>query len=314
MQRATRDRIQYAFDRHPEPVLRVAPGEVFEVETEDARTGKTRAPETTTPGYVKSLRGKGTYYGNPVTGPLWIEGAAPGDTLAVSLHAMECDTLGFFGYWPFIYHLQDWFEEPFTGLVDIQGGAVSYTMQTQSGPHRIRIPTRPMAGCIGTAPELAVPTTSDAGRFGGNLDVPEVCPHSTIYLPVSVPGGYLYLGDCHPYQGDGELAGCEMRSLIRLSVLKVRMSDMLGERPGAVAGGDQEGRPGFDGPVSPRKSPKERRNTHGEGNRDAANVRGDRRGGDDPPPCRSRTPDGCTRTSGSSTRRSGPWARGPPST
>jgi acetamidase/formamidase len=228
MQRATRDRIQYAFDRHPEPVLRVAPGEVFEVETEDARTGKTRAPETTTPGYVKSLRGKGTYYGNPVTGPLWIEGAAPGDTLAVSLHAMECDTLGFFGYWPFIYHLQDWFEEPFTGLVDIQGGAVSYTMQTQSGPHRIRIPTRPMAGCIGTAPELAVPTTSDAGRFGGNLDVPEVCPHSTIYLPVSVPGGYLYIGDCHPYQGDGELAGCEMRSLIRLSV-EVRKGWQLGQ-------------------------------------------------------------------------------------
>jgi hypothetical protein len=82
---------------------------------------------------------RGTYYGNPVTGPLWIEGAAPGDTLAVHLHAMECDTLGFFGYWPFIYHLQDWLEEPFTGLVDIQGGAVSYTMQTQSGPHHLRV-------------------------------------------------------------------------------------------------------------------------------------------------------------------------------
>jgi len=48
--------------------------------------------------------------------------------------------------------------------------------------------------------------------------VPEVCPGSVVYLPVWVPGGYLYVGDCHPYQGDGELSGCEMRSLMRLSV------------------------------------------------------------------------------------------------
>ncbi|MGL4551662.1 MAG: acetamidase/formamidase family protein [Gemmataceae bacterium] len=218
MQRATRDRIHYAFDRHPAPVLRVAPGEVFELETEDARTGRTRTPETTTAEYVKSLRSKGTYYGNPVTGPVWVEGAASGDTLAVHLHALECDTLGFFGYWPFIYHLQDWLKEPVTGLVEIGDGFVTHTMQTAAGPHAVRIPTRPMAGCIGTAPELEVPTTSHAGRFGGNLDVPEVCPGSVIHLPVSVPGGYLYLGDCHPYQGDGELSGCEMRSVARLSV------------------------------------------------------------------------------------------------
>lgn len=218
MQRVTRDRIQYVFDRHPPPVLRVAPGEVFEVETEDARTGRTRTPETTTAEYVLAMRGKGTYYGNPVTGPIWVEGAAPGDTLAVRLHSLECDTLGFFGYWPFVYHLQDWLAEPVTRLVDIRDGAVSYTMQTKAGPHTVRIPVAPMAGCIGTAPELEVPTTAQAGRFGGNLDVPEVCPGSIIHLPVSVPGGYLYLGDCHPYQGDGELSGCEMRSVARLSV------------------------------------------------------------------------------------------------
>jgi amidase len=228
MQRVTRDRIQYAFDRHPPPVLRVAPGETFEVETEDSRTGQTRTPETTTPQYVKSLRSKGAYYGNPVTGPLWVEGATPGDVLAVRLHAMECDTLGYFGYWPFIYHLQDWFSEPVTRLVTIRDGAVSHVMQTKAGPHAVRIPTRPMAGCVGTAPELEVPTTSQAGRFGGNLDVPEVCPGSVVYLPVSVPGGYLYVGDCHPYQGDGELSGCEMRSLIRLSV-EVRKGWQLGQ-------------------------------------------------------------------------------------
>ena len=222
MQRITRDRISYTFDRHVPPVLTVDPGELFEIETEDARTGHTRTPETTRPAYVKALRGKGVYYGNPVTGPIHVRGAEPGDTLAVRIHSMECDTLGFFGYWPFVYHLQDLYSEPVTELVDIGDGQVQFTMQTAAGPHTLRIPTRPMIGCIGTAPNLEVPTTGQAGRFGGNLDTPEIEPGSTVYLPVSVPGGWLFLGDCHPYQGDGELSGCEMRSLVRASVQVVR--------------------------------------------------------------------------------------------
>lgn len=218
MQRIPRDRISYVFDRHAEPVLRIQPGEVFEVETEDSRTGLTRTPETTRPEYVKSLRASGRYYGNPVTGPIHVAGAQPGDTLAVHIHVMECDTLGYFGYWPFLYHLSDWYREPVTELVDIRDGHVHYTMQTATGPHALHIPTRPMIGCIGTAPALEVPTTSHAGRFGGNLDTPEICPGSIVYLPVAVLGARLFLGDCHPYQGDGELSGCEMRSLVRLSV------------------------------------------------------------------------------------------------
>lgn len=217
MQRITRDRIAYAFDRHLPPVLHVEDGEVFQVETEDSRTGRTRTPETTTPAFLKAMRGKG-YHGNPVNGPIHIAGAEPGDTLAVQIHAMECDTLGYFGYWPFLYHLSDWFTEPVTELVDIHDGQVSFTMPTAAGPHTIRIPTRPMIGCISTAPALEVHTTGGATRHGGNLDVPEVCPGSTVYLPVAVSGGLLFLGDCHPYQGDGEVSGCEMRSLVTLSV------------------------------------------------------------------------------------------------
>jgi acetamidase/formamidase len=222
MQRVTRDRISYVFDRRLEPVLRVAAGEVFQVETEDSRTGQTRTPETTRPEYVKALRSKGTYYGNPVTGPIHVAGAEPGDALSVHIRDMECDTLGYFGYWPFLYHLDEWFKDPVTELVEITGGEVRYTMRTASGPHTVRIPVRPMIGCIGTAPALEVPTTSSAGRFGGNLDVPEVGPGNTVYLPVAAPGGMLYLGDCHPYQGDGEVSGCEMRSVVTLSVQVIK--------------------------------------------------------------------------------------------
>jgi amidase len=131
---------------------------------------------------------------------------------------MECDTLGYFGYWPFLYHLQDWFSEPVTELVKIEGDEVRFTLQTAAGAHAVRIPTHPMIGCIGTAPHLEVPTTGSAGRFGGNLDVPEVGPGNVVYLPVAVDGGMLFLGDCHPYQGDGEVSGCEMRSLVTLSI------------------------------------------------------------------------------------------------
>lgn len=218
MQRITRDRISCAFDRRLEPVLRVADGEVFQVETEDARSGKTRTPETIRPDYVKAIRSKGPYFGNPVTGPIHVAGAEPGDTLAVHIQAMECDSLGYFSYWPFVYHLDDWLKEVVTDLVAIRDGVVNYTIQTAAGPHALRIPVRPMIGCIGTAPLQEVPLTNNAGRFGGNLDVPEVCPGSIVYLPVAVAGGSLFLGDCHPYQGDGEVSGCEMRALVTLSV------------------------------------------------------------------------------------------------
>lgn len=217
LRRIHRDRIQYVFDRHAGPALRVEPGEVFEVETEDSRAGRTRTPETTTPAFLKAMRAKG-YPGNPVTGPILVRGAEPGDTLAVSIRAMECDSRGYFGYWPFLYHLGDLLTEPHTGLVEIADGHVRHTLQTGAGPVPISIPIRPMVGCIGTAPALEVPTTGTAGRFGGNLDVPEVAPGSTVYLPVAVPGALLYLGDCHPYQGDGEISGCEMRSVVTLSV------------------------------------------------------------------------------------------------
>ncbi|MSR59998.1 MAG: acetamidase [Planctomycetaceae bacterium] len=217
MQRISRDQISYVFDRSREPVVHVAAGERFEVETEDARTGQTRTLETCRADYVRSLRSKGPYYGNPVTGPIAVAGAEPGDTLAVTIHAMQCDTQGFAGYWPFVYHLQDWFAEPVTELVEIRDSQVRYTLQSAAGPHELRIPVRPMIGCIGTAPYLEVPTAGTAGRFGGNLDVPEVAPGSTIYLPVAVPGALLYLGDCHPYQGDGEVSGCEMRAVVTAS-------------------------------------------------------------------------------------------------
>ncbi|HND54854.1 MAG TPA: acetamidase/formamidase family protein, partial [Pirellulaceae bacterium] len=77
---------------------------------------------------------------------------------------------------------------------------------------KLTIPYRPMLGCIGTAPDMGVPSTMPAGSHGGNMDIIETCPGNTVYLPVFVEGAYLYLGDAHAAMGHGELSasGLEM--------------------------------------------------------------------------------------------------------
>src|SRR5437867_3365240 len=121
MNRITRDKTSVVFDRRLPPVANVQPGEVFVVETEDSRSGRTRTPETTTPEFLLAMRRAG-YYGNPVTGPIHVNGAEVGDTLAVHIHAQECDTLGYMGYWPFLFHLEDFFGKPDTTLGEIRDG------------------------------------------------------------------------------------------------------------------------------------------------------------------------------------------------
>ena len=212
MQRITRDQITVVFDRHLPPVARVQPGEVFVVETEDSRSGRTRPPETTPPEFLLEMRRAG-YYGNPVTGPIHVEGAMPGDTLAVHILAQECDTLGYLGYWPHLFHMEDFFDKPDTTLVEIRDGHVVLPLSTGAA----RIAVRPMIGTIGTTPPLEAVLSGGMGRHGGNLDTEEVCAGSTVYLPVYVEGAGLGLGDCHAIQSDAEINEVEMRSVVTLS-------------------------------------------------------------------------------------------------
>jgi acetamidase/formamidase len=224
VQRISRDRLAVAFDRRTPPVATVRPGEVFVVETEDARGGRTRTPETTTADYLLEMRRTG-WYGNPVTGPIYVEEAEPGDTLAVHVQELTCDDLGWIPVWPFLFHFEDLFDRPATILCEIADGHVHL------GEYA-RIPVRPMIGTIGTAPAVEAILSGGMGRHGGNLDAPEVCAGSTIYLPVEVEGALLALGDCHAVQSDGELASVEMRSdvTIRCEVIKGRSPQMTWPR------------------------------------------------------------------------------------
>jgi acetamidase/formamidase len=201
--------LYYEFSRHNEPRLKIEPGESLVVETEDALSGQIRRAGD------RRDRSK-VPYSNPLTGPIWIHGAEPGDALAVTIQRIEpligqCAT-----YVARAGMLAEWLgSEPpsHSRVCPIRDGQIEWS-------ESLAIPYAPMLGCIGTAPEWGVPSTIPAGPHGGNMDIVETCPGNTVYLPVYVPGAYLYIGDAHAAMGHGELSatGLEMPASTTISV------------------------------------------------------------------------------------------------
>jgi acetamidase/formamidase len=207
--RLSKSPLLYELSRHHEPRARIQPGTRLLVEAEDALSGQIRAPA--------DRRDKSKVpFSNPVNGPILVAGAEPGDALAVTIHAIrptlpQCST-----YVASVGRLAEWLGgdcPTFSRVCPIRDGHIHWS-------DTVAIPYAPMLGCIGTAPAMGAPTTGPAGPHGGNMDILEVCPGNTIYLPVFVPGGYLYLGDAHAAMGHGELSatGLEMPSESEITV------------------------------------------------------------------------------------------------
>ncbi|WP_169976562.1 acetamidase/formamidase family protein [Tautonia rosea] len=201
--------LYYEFSRHHQPRLRIAPGETLVVASEDALSGQIRTNA--------DRRDKEAMpYSNPLTGPIWIEGAAPGDSLAVTIHQIrptigQCATRT-----ADPKQLCEWLGSDCphgTHVCPIRDDLIYWS-------DTITIPYTPMLGCLGTAPDWGSPTTAPAGPHGGNMDLIETCPGNTILLPVFVPGGLLSLGDAHAAMGHGELSatGLEMPAETTLTV------------------------------------------------------------------------------------------------
>jgi acetamidase/formamidase len=185
------------------PVLRIKPGDHVVTSTIDARGVDSKGAQ----------RGQGP---NPETGPFYIEGAEPGDTLVVHLLRLETNrSTGFSGTLLAPYTADPGFlrsealREPktVTWQIDKQKGIAYLDPGEFKGP-RIELPLRPMLGCIGTAPaaKAAIPT-SYPDNFGGNMDYNGMGAGVTLMLPVFEPGALLFLGDGHARQGDGEVTG-----------------------------------------------------------------------------------------------------------
>jgi len=207
--------LYYEFSRHNEPRLRIRPGEQVQVDSEDAFSGQVRTNQDRRDKTKQPL-------GNPQTGPIYVEGAEPGDALAVTIHEIrpsigQCATRT-----SDPKQLCEWLGDDCphgTHVCPIRDGQIYWSDE-------ITIPYAPMLGCIGTAPAAGVPTTGPAGPHGGNMDIIETCPGNIVHLPVFVSGAYLYLGDAHAAMGHGELSasGLEMpaETVITVDLVKDR--------------------------------------------------------------------------------------------
>jgi len=148
---------------------------------------------------------------NPLTGPFHVEGAEPGDALAVRLDGLQPNRSG---CWSHRYLAENALEPssvrrlPEQAYIRWNIDRKRRTVSPAEPPAGLELPLKPMLGCIGTSPaDGQVLSTATAGTHGGNMDYPGIAEGATIYLPVFVSGGELYLGDGHATQGDGEIAG-----------------------------------------------------------------------------------------------------------
>jgi len=196
--------------RFNSPSLCVTPGETFIVET-----------ELSSGDWLKSIDdhwAPNVGFGPNPTVVVRIDGAEPGQVLAVKVEAIQVDELGFTALIPGQNPFPDWIRR-------LEWGIVTKTVRIRNGQiewsDRLKLPVQPMIGTIGTAPALEVLSNGRPGPHGGNMDVQEVRPGATLFLPVYVEGALLHLGDAHAIQGDGEIncgGGVECRAEVTLTV------------------------------------------------------------------------------------------------
>ena len=220
VQHVTAEHIGYHYDAGLTPALTVEPGDTVEFETLDARAG---ALFDRPVGQLFELPRPTGGKSNPITGPVAVRGAQPGDALAIEIQAVDVVNPGWGGGHAYVNPLAPGRVPRALGRIcDVRDGLVHFS-------ERISFPAAPMLGCVGTAVPGAEPIHAGyAGRHGGNLDHNVVQAGTTLYLPVFVPGGLLYIGDAHAAQGDGELSGTaiEIGSHTRVGLNLVRGANL----------------------------------------------------------------------------------------
>ncbi|MDP8946784.1 MAG: acetamidase/formamidase family protein [Actinomycetota bacterium] len=210
----------YVFNPYREPVARVKPGQRVVIHTEDAFESRIK-----TAGDLPSQALATAKFLNPQTGPIYVEGAEPGDTLAVQMeniepnrdYAVSCYVPYFGGLTSttLTRTLQEALPEKVYvwNLHEDDGGR--YLLNDEIG---VRLPWEPFVGTIAVAPDLEAISALSPGPFGGNMDVPDVRPGNKVYLPVWNEGALFYTGDCHARQGQGELCGVALEITSRVTV------------------------------------------------------------------------------------------------
>ncbi len=210
------DRVHYLWDEGNEPTLSVASGEEIRVETREVSDGQVTRESTSES--LASLDDGRLY---PLAGPVHVEGAEPGDVLAVEMLELEPQGWGWTAILPGLGLLPEDFGEPYLRIFELDGG------DTTSLAGVARIPVEPFFGTLGVCPAGARGLgIMPPGVFGGNMDTRQLVRGSTLYLPVQVPGALFSCGDAHAAQGDGEVCvtGIEtpMHATLRLTLHRGR--------------------------------------------------------------------------------------------
>jgi amidase len=211
MLRVPRDRYTVVFSADVAPVLHVKPGDEVLFETLDSWAGRLTKPEDI---YVVPHDPSKS---NPAAGPVYVEGAEPGDALVAEILSIEVRKPIINKITPAGGVLAGKIKAPYCHFLEVDGDEIIFN----SG---VRLPMRKAIGVIATAPASGVLATADPGAHGGNMDHNHVAVGSRVYLPVGVPGALFGLGDVHASCGDAEVSGagldCPADVRVRLSLAK----------------------------------------------------------------------------------------------
>jgi amidase len=207
----------YVFSPYREPVARVKLGERVIIYTDDAFESQIRSEAD-----VPSVALRNAKFLNPQTGPVYIEGVEPGDTLVVRIERIEPTRdfavsclIPYFGGLTST-NITRTLQDPLPERVWIWQLRDGKLFNEQVG---VELPWEPFLGTLAVAPECEAITALSPGPFGGNMDVPAVCPGNTVYLPVWNDGALFYTGDCHARQGQGELCGVGLEITARATLV-----------------------------------------------------------------------------------------------
>jgi acetamidase/formamidase len=207
------DAFNYAWDNSLEPALEVESGDEVLLHVRDASDEQIHEGSG-----VDDVLNLDFTHVNPVSGPVFVKGARPGDVLEVELLEFSPHGWGWTAIIPGFGLLADEYPEPWLRIsrVDPETGRVRFS-------EHVTLPYRPFPGTLGVAPdEPGEHSIVPPSRFGGNMDTKHLNPGVKLYLPVGVEGALFSLGDTHAAQGDGEVCGTaietQMDVTLRLSV------------------------------------------------------------------------------------------------
>ncbi len=197
-------RHHHGWDNAFAPVATVAPGDEMFFETVDASGGQLSPAST-----VADVAAMDFGLVNPVTGPIRVEGAMPGDALRVTILEFAPSGWGWTALIPGFGLLADQFAEPALHLWTYDTATMAPAAHGPGG----RVPLKPFCGTVGVAPgEAGLHSIVPPRRVGGNMDVRDLSAGTVLYLPIEVEGALFSVGDTHAAQGDGEVCGTAIES------------------------------------------------------------------------------------------------------